>query len=113
MAELSRRSPRPRLYSAEPRSSQWPSTAMVGVREVRQDALQCGGILRQRVARVGANIALVVVEEGILHVALEALLDGRLGSGGGGGGGGVGAVTVTVVERVVLPPGPVSRSGCR
>src|ERR1039458_2670864 len=50
------------------------------VREVRQDALERRGVAGQRVPRIRANIALVVVEEGIPHVGFQALLDSRSGS---------------------------------
>src|ERR1039458_8634210 len=50
------------------------------VREVRQDALERRGVAGQRVPRIRANITLVVVEEGIPHVGLQALLDSRSGS---------------------------------
>src|ERR1039458_3151593 len=50
-----------------------------GIGEVRQNGLQRAGVLRQRVASVGAQVALIVIEESVAHLAEEALLDGRLG----------------------------------
>ena len=34
-------------------------------------ALQSGGVARQRVARIAADIALIVVEVGVLHIGVE------------------------------------------
>src|SRR5262249_24733054 len=48
-----------------------------GVREVRENRLDCRGIASQDVASIPTDIALVVVEIGVLNVRHQPLLDGR------------------------------------
>src|ERR1700687_412705 len=51
-------------------------------------AAQKLGCLGQRVARVGANVRLVVIKEGVSHVSAELFFEAGSGFWGGGGGGG-------------------------
>ena len=80
------------------------------VREIGEDALDGGRIPGQHVARIAADIALVVIEVDVLDVGAEALLEGdavglsRLGRRRRRRR----RVTVTVADAVMLPPGPVA-----
>ena len=51
---------------------------MLALGKSRQDGLQRGGVLGEGVARIAADVALIVIEVGILHLAAETLIDGDL-----------------------------------
>src|SRR4051812_19033440 len=107
-ADVARRSPRPRLYSAEPRSSQWPSTTMAALGKSARM------LFRAAALRVRTSLALPLTS--LLSYSKNASCTSVLrrcsmvmvGFVGGGGGGGGGLDTLTVAEDVVLPPGPVA-----
>ena len=99
------------MYSAEPRSSQWPSIRMDGAREVAQDRLQRVRVPRQHGAGVLADVALVVIEEGVLH-----LVEQPLAAGSSWAAAAVAAVAAAARSRSRspcanrVPPGPLAVS---
>ena len=81
LVAAARRSPSARLYSAEPRSSQWPSMVTMKFGIHLEDSFQRAGVALQNRLIFAANIALVVIEVDVLHLLGQNLLNGRLSSG--------------------------------
>ncbi len=103
-AASARRWPRPRLYSVDPRSSQWPSMRHAHLR-IRTQELR---VLGQRFARIRPQVGLVEIEERILHVLLEKFLHVRRPGRRGVAAGAFGAFTSTRALAVAVPPDPVA-----
>src|SRR6266850_3401484 len=96
---LARRSPRPRLYSVEPRSSQWPSMVTLN----RGYFFRKSAVV-ESAARASGRISALSKSKYASRTSLKKS-SSSVGPAGGGGGGG-GAFTETVAAAVVEPPGP-------
>src|ERR1039458_7663547 len=81
LAALARRSPSPRLYSAEPRSSQWPSTTMDALGKSLRMLFSAAASLRSELfGGAGAAVAQPeIVLGGAAFVAMALDDDGRIG----------------------------------
>src|SRR6267142_6076809 len=98
---LARRSPRPRLYSVEPRSSQWPSMVTLN----RGYFFRKSAVV-ESAARASRRISALSKSKYASRTSLKKS-SSSVGPAGGGGGGG-GAFTETVAVALAEPPGPVA-----
>ena len=98
-----RRSPKPRLYSAEPRSSQFPSTETMKSGCAAKICFKRAGIALKSRLLVLADVVFIVVEINIFHLpASMSAADVVVAGAGAATGGGV--LTVTVAVAVVDSP---------